>query len=77
MSAPLRLMTIGHTLHHPHFTTTLSDHTHDPRMGDGILDFHRGTVDFLRCQLGGKHVNQLTFNFLVSFRSLYIWISIA
>jgi hypothetical protein len=42
---------MGRTLHHPHLPTTFSDYAHDPRMGDCILDFHRGTVDFLRCQL--------------------------
>lgn len=41
----------GHTLHHPHFATAFSNHTHDPWMGDCILDFHRGTVYLLWFQL--------------------------
>jgi hypothetical protein len=64
---------MGRTLHHPHLPTTFPDYAHDPRVGDCILDLHRGTVDFLQVSSASvEQTKQLTFNFLVSFKSLYI-----
>ena len=43
----MTLSIISLTLSHPHLPATFPYNSHDARMGDGILDFHRGTVDFL------------------------------
>lgn len=35
------------TLHHPHFPSALSNHTHDSRMRDGVFHLDSSIVYFL------------------------------